>query len=205
MKKKFCCCLFAGALLASTALSAQELNRTNAQQQSFPAQQQPAGQTNAPMGTNPGTLDGQPQAPLANQASPADVGPAQANTASTGDSSGWPIGSTEQTAPSTASARNAGLDKLPMAALQFPLSDVQRKLIAESVSQSPNSPDADGVAKVGVGNFVSDSQASVQASDFSSDLKNQIPAAKNYKFVKGDKHVWIIDPVNEVVVSMIPL
>ena len=205
MDKKSWCCAVAVVLLTTTVLSAQEVNRSEAQQQSFPAQQQPAGQTSAPLGTNPGTLDGQPQAPLANQASPADVGPAQANTANTGDSAGWPIGSTEQTAPSTTSARNLALDKLPIGAFQLSLSDAQKKLIVESVSQSPTSPDADSVGKAGVGNFISDSQASVQASEFSSDLKKQIPTAKNYKFVKGDKQVFIIDPVNEVVVGMIPL
>jgi hypothetical protein len=205
MGKKIGCCAFLAALLATTALSAQEVNRSNAQQQSFPAQQQPAGQTNAPLGTNPGTLDGQPQAPLANQASPADVGPAQANTANTGDSSGWPIGSTQQTAPSTVSARNAELDKLPTGSLQLPLSDAQKKLIVESMSQLPNSPDAERVGKVGLGNFVSNSPANVRSSDFSSDLKTQIPAARHYKFVKGEKQVFIIDPINEVVVGIIPL
>ncbi len=205
MDRKIGCCALLAALLATTALSAQEVNRGEAQQQSFPAQQQPAGQTNAPMGTNPGTLDGQPQAPLANQASPADVGPAQAGTANTGDSAGWPIGSTQQTAPSTVSARNAELDKAPIAALQLPLSDAQKKLIVESVSQSPISPDAERVGKVGLGNFVSNSPANVRSSDFSSDLKTQIPVAKHYKFVKGEKLVFIIDPVTEVVVGIVPL
>src|SRR5687768_7413600 len=93
------------ALLASTYLAAQEPNKAEADRQSAPAQAQGPSQTTAPMGTNPGTMGGQPQAPIANQASPADVGPAQANTANASSSgSNWPMGSTRQTAPSTVSA-----------------------------------------------------------------------------------------------------
>ena len=204
MRKALWCSAFACALLATTALSAQEPNKSEAQKQSFPAQQQPAGQTTAPLGTNPGTVDGQPQSPQANQAAPADIGPAQTNTANTGDSAGWPIGSTGQTAPSTVSARNAEQDKLPTVAFAFPLNDEQKKMIVQSVAQSPKSPDADKVAKAGVRNFVPD-DANVVASEFSADVKKQMPNAANYKFVKGDKQVLIIDPVNEVVIGMIPL
>jgi hypothetical protein len=193
-------------LLTTTFLAAQEPNRNEAQQQSPPAQQQPAGQTIAPMGTNPGTLDGQPQAPLANQAKPADVGPAQANTANTGDSSGWPIGSTPQTVPSTMSARNAELDKLPTVAFQFPLNDEQKKLIVQSVAQAPKSPGAEKLANVRVWNFVPENvQEDIQATEFSAEIKQQLPDAGHYKFVKADKRVLIIDPVNEVVISEIPL
>ena len=204
MRKALWCSAFACALLATTALSAQEPNKSEAQKQSFPAQQQPAGQTTAPLGTNPGTVDGQPQSPQANQAAPADIGPAQTNTANTGDSAGWPIGSTGQTAPSTVSARNAEQDKLPTVAFAFPLNDEQKKMIVQSVAQSPKSPDADKVAKAGVRNFVPD-DANLVASEFSADVKKQMPNAGNYKFVKGDKQVLIIDPVNEVVIGVLPL
>lgn len=209
MRKALWCGSFAAALLATTALYAQEPSkghepsREEAQRQSPPAQPQPSARTIAPMGTNPGTTNAQPSA-QADQAKPADVGPAQANTASTGDSSDWPIGSTGHTAPSTMSARNAALDKLPTVAFQFPLNDEQKKLIVQSVAQSPSSPDADVVTKAGVRNFVPD-DAAVQASEFSADVKQQMPNAANYKFVKGDKQVLIIDPVNEVVISAIPL
>ena len=204
MRKALWCSAFACALLATTAPSAQEPNKGEAQKQSFPAQQQPAGQTTAPLGTNPGTVDGQPQSPQANQAAPADIGPAQTNTANTGDSAGWPIGSTGQTAPSTVSARNAEQDKLPTVAFAFPLNDEQKKMIVQSVAQSPKSPDADKVAKAGVRNFVPD-DVNVVASEFSADVKKQMPNAGNYKFVKGDKQVLIIDPVNEVVIGVLPL
>ncbi len=70
-----------GCIAAPTYLAAQEPNKAEADRQSAPAQAQGPSQTTAPMGTNPGTMGGQPQAPIANQASPADVGPAQANTA----------------------------------------------------------------------------------------------------------------------------
>ena len=205
MRKALWCGVFTAALLATTAISAQEPNKSEAQKQSFPAQQQPAGQTTAPLGTNPGTVDGQPQSPQANQAAPADIGPAQTNTANTGDSSTkWPIGSTGQTAPSTVSARNAEQDKLPTIAFAFPLNDEQKKMIVQSIAQSPKSPDADKVAKAGVRNFVPE-DSTVVAAEFSADVKKQMPNAANYKFVKGDKQVLIIDPVNEVVIGMIPL
>ena len=128
------------ALLASTYLAAQEPNKAEADRQSAPAQAQPPSQTTAPMGTNPGTMGGQPQAPLANQASPADVGPAQANTANTGNSTAatnWPLGSTRQTAPTTVSAENDKLDKLPVIAYSFWLSDADKKLIVDGVANAP--------------------------------------------------------------------
>jgi hypothetical protein len=117
-----------------------------------------------------------------------------------------PIGSTPQTVPSTVSPENAALDKLPTMALQFPLTDEQKKLIAESVTQAPKSPSADKLQSVGVLNFVpADVQASVQASEFSAEVKQQIPEAERYRFMKGDKRVLIIDPVNQWVVGEIPL
>ena len=205
MRKALWCGVFTGALLATTAISAQEPSKSEAVRQSPPSQASSSTQTNAPLGTNPGTTNAQPQSPLADQASPADVGPAQATTANTGDSSSkWPIGSTGQTAPSTVSARNAEQDKLPTVAFAFPLNDEQKKMIVQSVAQSPKSPDADKVAKAGVRNFVPD-DSNVVASEFSADVKKQMPNAANYKFVKGDKQVLIIDPVNEVVIGMIPL
>lgn len=117
-----------------------------------------------------------------------------------------PPGSTPQTAPSTIAPENAALDKLPIVALQFPLTDEQKKLIAESVIQAPKSPNADRLQDVGVWNFVpADIQASVQAGDFSAEVKQKIPDAEHYKFMKGDKRVLIIDPVNQVIVGDIPL
>src|SRR5687767_7043404 len=107
MRKALWLTTLTSALLASTYLAAQEPNKAEAERQSRPAQAQGSSQTNAPMGTNPGTTNAQPQAPLADQASPADVGPAQANTANASSSgSNWPMGSSRQTAPSTVSAEN---------------------------------------------------------------------------------------------------
>jgi hypothetical protein len=205
MRKALWCSAFACGLLATTALSAQEPSKEEATRQSPPSQASSSStQTVAPMGTNPGTTNSQPNSPQADQAKPADVGPAQANTANTGDGAGWPLGSTRQTAPSTKSAENAAQDKLPTVAFQFPLNDEQKKMIVQSIAQSPKSPDADKVAKAGVRNFVPD-DSNVVASEFSADVKKQMPNAGNYKFVKGDKQVLIIDPVNEVVISVIPL
>ena len=101
--------------------------------------------------------------------------------------------------PSTISAENAKLDKLPTTALQFPLTDEQKKLIAKSIADAPPSGPAANLADVRVTSFLP--EPTPVLSDFSLDVMNQIPAAKNYKYVKADKRVLIIDPPNGTVVG----
>jgi hypothetical protein len=185
------------ALLASTYLAAQEPNKAEADRQSAPAQAQPPSQTTAPMGTNPGTAGGQPQAPLANQASPADVGPAQANTANaSSSSSNWPMGSTRQTAPSTVSAENDKLDKLPVIAYSFWLTDADKQLIIQGVA---NAPKADG--KINNAKVADLLPPGVESVSFPAEVAQKLPMAGRYAYVKTENRVLVIDPNLKIIVA----
>ena len=188
-------------LIASGFALAQEPTAAQAQQQSFPAQPQTSGQSTAPDHTTPAPPNAQPQAPIADQSKPAAVGPSQANTASsTPGTSNGPPGATGQTMPSTISAENAKLDKLPTTALQFPLSDEQKKLIVKSIANAPLTQSKDDLSKVHVADFL---PTATPTQDFSLEVMSEIPAAKQYKFVKLDKRVLIVDPPNLTVVGEI--
>jgi hypothetical protein len=168
----------------------------DAQQQTSP-QQQTTGATSAPDHTTPPPPHAQPQAPLADQAKPAAVGPAQANTAA---KLGGPADfATPQTMPSTLSAENAALDKLPTTALQLPLTDEQKKVIAGSVAGAQPQNVA-GLSDIHVADFL---PTAVAPQEFSTDVKQKLPEVGRYKFVKLDKRVLIIDPPNRTVVGVI--
>ena len=182
------CSLTALALITSVAV-AQTPSMGQEKQQA--PQDQPQGATSAPDHTIPPTGEAQPKAPIADQSKPAAVGPAQGNTASNvaGTNNG-PPGATGQTMPSTISADNARLDKLPTTALQFPLTDEQKQLIAKSVGAAPQAT-GHNLANVHVADFL---PTATPVQDFSPEVMNGIPTAKQYKFVKADKRVLVIDP-----------
>ena len=102
--------------------------------------------------------------------------------------------------PSTISAENAKLDKLPTTALQFPLSDEQKHLIAKNTADAPLARSNTDLSKVHVAAFLP-SVTSIQ--DFSLEVIREIPAAKRYKFVKLETRVLIVDPPNLTVVGEI--
>jgi hypothetical protein len=171
-----------------------------AQEQSPPAQPQNPGATSAPDHTIPPPPNAQPQAPIADQSKPAAVGPAQAD--STGSiPSDSPPGATGQTMPSTISKENAALDKKPITALQFPLTDEEKQLIAKSVASSPKAQNPD-LAKMHAAMFLP-LDTPIQA--FSSELTQQVPSAARYKYVKLDGRVLIVDPTLLTVVGEITL
>jgi hypothetical protein len=191
------CTATALALITSVALAQQP---SMGQEQQKAPQDQPQGQTSAPNHTVPPPPEAQPKAPIADQAKPAAVGPAQANTASNVPStSNGPPGATGQTMPSTISADNAKLDKLPTTALQFPLTDEQKKLIAKTVASAPRSADAN-LANLHVADFL---PTATPVQDFSLEVMTEIPAAKQYKFVKLDKRLLVVDPSIGTVVGEI--
>jgi hypothetical protein len=183
------------ALITSVALAQQP---SMGQEKQQAPQDQPQGQTSAPDHTIPPPPQAQPQAPIADQSKPAAVGPAQASTAPNvpGNS---PPGATGQTMPSTISADNAKLDKLPITALQFPLTEEQKKLIAKSVASAPKTSGG-LLANVHVSDFL---PTATSAQDFSPEVMSEIPLAKQYKFVKLDKRVLVIDPSIGTVVGEI--
>jgi hypothetical protein len=187
-------------LLGSTVALAQEPSLQDAQKQSFPAQQQ-APAHNSPANTTPPPPLSQPQAPIADQAAPAAVGPAQANTTS---ASGGPavLGATPQTMPSTISEANAALDKIPITALQFPLTDEQKQLIVKSVLEAPKAQTNTNLADTHVAMFL---PTNVQARAFASDVIQKLPDAGRYKYVRLDDRILIIDPTVLTVVGEIRL
>lgn len=163
-----------------------------------PDQATPPGQATAPMHTVPPTGAAQPQNPLADQAKPAAVGPAQAATASSIPGEQIP-GATRQTMPSTVSAENPAQDKLPIAAFQLPLSPEQKAKIAASIAQAPvTSADVSGL-KVS-----SELPSNAAMQDFPLTLTTQMPEAKRYKYVNLPDQVLIVDPPNWKVVGVIP-
>jgi hypothetical protein len=196
MRKAAFCGVVALAVITSVAF-AQAPSMGQEKQQA--PQDQPQGRTSAPDHTTPAPPNAQPQAPIADQAKPAAVGPSQANTAGTiaGNS---PPGATPQTMPSTISAENAKRDKLPTTALQFPLTDEQKQLIAKSVAKAPLAQSKDDLSKVHVADFL---PTTTPTQDFSLEVMQEIPAAKEYKFVKLEKRMLIVDAANLTVVGEI--
>lgn len=201
MHKTFCYGAMMLGLLGSAALAqtspTQEKSLDQAQQQTAPAQQGTTGHTSAPDHTVPPPPHAQPQAPIADQAKPAAVGPSQANTT---DKLGGPADfATPQTMPSTLSEKNAALDKLPTTALQLPLTDEQKKLIASSVANAQPQTST-SLSNVHVADFL---PIAVAPQEFSPDLKQKLPEVGRYKFVKLDKRVLIVDPPLGAVVGEI--
>jgi len=186
-------------VLAETSPT-QEKSLDQAQQQSPPAQPQTTGATSAPDHTVPPPPNAQPQAPIADQAKPAAVGPAQANTADSMPSD-TPPGATGQTMPSTISKENAALDKLPTTALQFPLTNEQKQLIVKSVASAPKAQGAN-LTDLHTAMFL---PIGIPIQAFSGDVTQQVPDAARYKYVKLEDRVLIVDPPLSTVVGEIKL
>jgi hypothetical protein len=179
---------------------AQQPSLKDAQAQHPPAQPERPATTTAPDHTVPPPPQSQPQAPIADQAKPAAVGPAQANTADMLPGK-TPPGATGQTMPSTISAANAALDKKPTTALQFPLTDEQKRVIAQSVAKAPNA-EARGLSDVHVAMFL---PIGISLEAFPADVTQKVPDASRYKYVKLNNRVLIVDPPLLTVVGEIQL
>jgi hypothetical protein len=202
MRKALLFTALAAVLVTPAYLAAQEPPKGEAERQSPPSQTDGSTKTIAPMGTNPGTVNSQPQAPQADQAKPADVGPAQANTANTAGNSGsqWPLGSTRQTAPSTVSAENDKLDKLPVIAYSFWLNDADKKLIVQGVA---NAPKADG--KINSAKVADLLPPGVESVSFPAEITQKLPIAGRYAYVKTDNRVLVVDPNLKIIVAEVSI
>jgi hypothetical protein len=190
---------FCGAALAVITSVAFAQAPSMGQEKQQAPQDQPQGRVSAPDHTVPPSPEAQPKAPIADQSAPAAVGPSQANTASSVPSNA-PLGATGQTMPSTISAENAERDKLTTTAHQFPVTEDQRKLIAKSTASAPKTQVTGDLSNVHVADFL---PTATPIQDFSLEVMSEIPAAKQYKFVKLDKRVLIVDPPNGTVVGEI--
>lgn len=199
--RNLACAMALAALGAVGPISAQEPTAESLQKQDFPAQPAAKGETQVPDGTVPPPPHAQPKAPLADLAKPAAVGPAQANTAGNIEQE-TPLGATAQTMPSTISEQNAALDKLPIGALQLPLTEEKRQLIARNMAAAPDTSGSSGFGDLDVTEFL---PSSIPLQSFPSDLVQQIPETSRYKYVKRDGVVFIVDPPNLTVVGEIHL
>jgi len=187
MHKTVWCAAVAIGLLGSSSILARP---------AAPAPEQSA-QTRAPDHTAPAPPNAQPKNPEADLAKPAAVGPAQANSAGS-MASETPPGATGQTMPSTISKENAALDKLPTTAMQFPLTDEQRKLVAKSAATAPKTETGTDLSKIHVAMFL---PVGTQTQEFSGELLQQFPPAGRYKYVRTDDRILIVDPSNRTVVG----
>jgi hypothetical protein len=188
--------LGSSSALAQSAAPAQEQSPST---QSFPAQPERPAQNRAPDHTVPPPPDAQPQAPQADQSKPAAVGPAQANSAGS-IASETPPGATGQTMPSTISKENAALDKLPTTAMQFPMTDEQKKLVAKSVAAAPKTESNADLSKLHVAMFL---PIGTPTQEFSGELIQQFPPASRYKYIKVEDRILIVDPPIQTVVGEI--
>ena len=102
--------------------------------------------------------------------------------------------------PSTISERNAALDKLPTIAMQFPLTEEQKKLVAKSVAAVPKTATNPELAKLHVSMSL---PIGTPIQEFSGELIQQFPSARRYKYIKIDDRILIVDPPNLIVVGEI--
>ena len=102
--------------------------------------------------------------------------------------------------PSTISEKNAALDKLPTIAMQFPLTDEQKQLIAKSVAAAPKTAANADLSKLHVGMFL---PVDARIQEFPGELIQQLPPASRYKYIKIDDRILIVDPPNRTVVGEI--
>ena len=108
-------------------------------------------------------------------------------------------GATRQTMPSAVSAANAAQDKLPILAMQLPLTDEQKQKIAASVGKAPAAPA--GTMQVTVAQSLPNTGVTMQ--DFSADAKAAVPDVGRYKYVQLTNRILIVDPTFWTVVGEI--
>ena len=103
--------------------------------------------------------------------------------------------------PSTISSENAELDKRPITAMQLPLTNEQKQLIAKGVTAAPRAQDAN-LNGIHATMFL---PIGVPLREFTGDVKQQVPDAARYKYVKLGDRVLIVDPPLLIVVGEIKL
>ena len=170
------------ALCAGLGLAAAQNNPPTDQQQ------QPNGPPPAEASPVPAPrLPTQPPGQEADNAKPTMLQPEHSATP---DKIAEPVpGATRQTEPSTVSAANAAQDKLPILAMQLPLTDRQKSQIFASLGKASVVP---------IGNMqvtVAQSLPSgVMLQEFPADAKAAVPDLTRYKYVKLSDRVLIVDP-----------
>lgn len=133
-------------------------------------------------------LPTQPPGQEADNAKPTMLQPEQ--SATPGRISEPVPGATRQTEPSTVSAANAAQDKLPILAMQFPLTDKQKQTIAASLGTAKAEPL--GTVQVTVAQSLPNTDMTLR--EFPADAKAAVPDLERYKYVKLNDRVLIVDP-----------
>lgn len=118
--------------------------------------------------------------------------------ATTGLAPSGPIGATPQTMPSTLSAENEKLDKLPIMAQPLHLSDDDKRMVFDSVAS--NSEVETRSIDTEPANTL---PADVKLFDLPEKVSEQMPALKGYKYVKLTDKIVIVSAPNRIVVGEI--
>ena len=101
------------------------------------------------------------------------------------------------TTPSTVSARNAQLDKIPIMARGPQLTDAQRRLIVERVMATAGAParvEAFPTAQL---------PASVDMQEWPADIIGQVPDLRDTKYVNLSDKVLVVRPESRIVIEEI--
>jgi hypothetical protein len=152
------------------------------------AAQDNAGRTDAGAAQNPAGPRG--------DTSPAGAEPAQ-QPGSDHAPAAAPIGATAQTMPSTISAANAAVDKLPTMAQPLPLSEAQRRQIRDAIGAAP-AP----VARISA-MPAQEVPSSIDLQELPPALARDVPPLRGYKYVRLPDKVILVAPANRTVVGEI--
>jgi hypothetical protein len=125
--------------------------------------------------------------------------PPHHNSGPTADTtSGPPIGSGPETTPAKFDAAVAARDRIPIMARPLPLSDEQKRQIFDRVMSNQQIPVTQTTAQP-----ATILPGSVELSELSPAIDEQIPAVRGYKYVKLPDRVLVVSPSNRVVVGEI--
>jgi hypothetical protein len=109
-----------------------------------------------------------------------------------------PIGAGPETAPAKFDADVAARDRIPIMARPLALNDEQKRQIYDRVMSSEHIPVTQTTAQP-----ATILPGSVELSELSPAIDDQIPAVRGYKYVKLPDRVLVVSPPNRVVVGEI--
>jgi hypothetical protein len=138
---------------------------------------------------NPGSVKGDTQ-PAGSEPPHANAGPTADNTPAA------PIGSGPETTPAKFNEDVAARDRIPIMARPLPLSDEQKRRIYDRVMNSAEIPVTQTTAEP-----ATILPGSVELSELSPPVDQQIPAVRGYKYVKLPDRVLVVSPSDRVVVG----
>lgn len=138
---------------------------------------------------SPGSVKGDTQ-PAGSEPPHGNAGPTADNTPAA------PIGASPETTPAKFNEDVAARDRIPIMARPLPLSEDQKRQIYDRVMNSAEIPVTQAIAEP-----ASVLPGSVELSELSPPVDQQIPALRGYKYVKLPDRVLVVSPSNRVVVG----